>query len=195
VEQPIRLPEGLTLSRFMYSLTAIWNFGRPWLHTRHKRRMPPLDVATLRDGKIAWDRSVFFGLLASLPTNWREFLEQESRAIRAARHLQNDVARRRLPQPEPVRELLELIEETLLLPNRLAVDVYNLWSEVQETSTLGSVEVVGTGEGQEFWDVGAFLRMSGTQDIETVDANWATISELPTSESLTNEIAWRPHRW
>ncbi len=195
VAPPTLLPEGLFLSRFMYSLITVSNFGRPWLHMRHKSRVSSVDVKTLAQERISWDRTVFFGLLRELPGRWREVLEAESRARRAAGHVRETIQRWTPPETEPVKELLGLLEDTVVSPTRLAAELLAQWSATLGRDTLTSTEVVGPEQSDESWRLPQLLEIAARKT-ETIDTNWTTVSDLPFAEPLRGEeFNWRPHRW
>lgn len=193
--QPTLFPEGTLFSRFMYSLTAIANLARPWLHIRHKTRISHNDVETLMSGRIAWDRTIYFGLLRDLPPRWRRLLEAQSRALRAAKPDHEQDLYKAQPEPEPVPELLKLIESTLVLPVRLGADVYAAWLESLGSDSLREIEVVDPEGQKESWDFQLVLSTS-SGICPRIDAGWKMITQLPlTALEGDKVLRWRPHRW
>lgn len=187
----IRLPEGSTLERFMYSLRCVSNLGRPWLHMRHKARISGSDLETLKESRIAWDRSVFFGLLSRLPPPWRAVLEAESR-VRSAYEASESFSSR--PRPEPAKELLSLLEALLLVPAQIGADVERMW-----TDALGEILVntdVMTSDGErEPWNLRMFLSVASSS-AEQLAISWNAVRELPYGANLADsKVQWRPHRW
>lgn len=191
VGSPFILPDGLLLSRFMFSLIAVANFSHPWLHLRHKTHLALVDVDTLREARIAWDRTVYFGLLRKLPSRWRQVLEAESRV----RWIVNNPGALLQSWTAPVRELLELLEATLMSPLRLAAKVHTTGLEVLGAEAVASFDL-GDAEGRvESWNLPAFLRFSAGKR-EPLESQWEGVRELPLTESLEGmEFRWRPHRW
>jgi hypothetical protein len=199
IQRPVSLPDGLSLARFMFSLTAVSNFGRPWLHLRHRVRISARDFDTLQRSRIARDRSVFFGLLRDLPPRWREFLEHESRAL-SARNDQRFLLRSAASSAEPVGELMALVESTLVSTSRLAADVQVAWGEIFGAESLPTIQVVEPDSSAEEWSI-ANLLMGASRRNEALERSWGGLSEV-TSEDVTSEDVaeggfgpWRPHRW
>src|SRR5262245_9689008 len=190
VGSPSLLPEGLLLSRFMYNLIAVSNFGRPWLHLRHKARVGLVDVNMLREVRIVWDRTVFFGLLRELPDRWREILEAESRVRHVAEHPREPIQ----PWTPPVRELLGLLELTIVSPALLAAEVHSAWLDVLGPDTLAAIQVVDAEGGVEPWNILSLLRIAA-RTRESLEGHWARVVDLPFTESLEGGVRWRPHRW
>jgi hypothetical protein len=195
VRQPSPLPEDSRLSRFMYSLTIVSNFWRPWLHLRHRSRLPAVDFERLQQQRIVWDRTVFFGLLRELPSKWREFLEHESRALRARSSIRESWFLSERLDGEPVRELLTLVETTLLSPARLAADLRSRWEEVFGAESIQTIQVV-TPEGvPEAWDMVKLLRQP-TRRGEAVEGGWSQLADLNFERDFEGGLPpWRPHRW
>ncbi len=194
VDRPVMLPDGVTLGRFVYSLVSVYNFRAPARHMKHRRILPAEDVRTLQEQRIAWDRTVFFGLLEKLPANWRALLEHESRARRAAKHFETNFTERAGNAPEPVAELLELIEDAVLVPARLAADVARLWPQISDAPT-GSITVGGAEDGTSWENFGSFLRRAASRR-ELMERQWGAIAEIPRElYTTTTEAEWRPHRW
>jgi hypothetical protein len=194
IEPPLMLPEGLTLGRFMYSLVSVYNFRTPARHMKHRRLLPEEDVRTLQDQRIAWDRTVFFGLLEELPENWRALLEHASRARRAAKHLEVDFTGHGAAAPEPVAELLELIQGVLLVPARLAADVAGLWPRISDAPAR-TITVGGAEQQADWGNFGSLLARAASRR-EAIERHWGRIAEIPL-ELFTGrmEAAWRPHKW
>jgi hypothetical protein len=189
------LPEELLLGRFMYSLTVVSNFSRPWLHVRHRARLPEIDLETLRESRVAWDRTMFFGLLRDLPGRWREFLENQSRALRARSDIQRPQLEARAVEGEPVRELLTLVEQTLLSSARLASDVQVGWTGLFGAASLASLQVVEPNGAPESWVLPNLLS-GATRRSDTLDAGWIQIRDVPIDTTFEGgQTLWRPHRW
>lgn len=193
---PTFLSDDLTLGRLMYSLTSISNFSKPWLHLRHKARVNAVDLETLLEGRIAWDRTVFFGLLQNLPGKWREFLEARSRAMRVTNHLLETSYRWSPAEPEPVRELLSLIEETILAPSRLAADIHSDWAAVfGRAPHLGPIRVVGESGEPEAWNLSQTMNISALRR-DSLESYWRLVNELPMDDTITERrVKWRRHHW
>lgn len=194
VEPPRLLSEDLTLGRLMYSLVVIANCRRPWLHLRHRCRLPRADAETLLGERIAWDRTIFFGLLRELPERWREFLEAESRARHAVAGL-HEMSSGHKPPSEPVRELLDLVTATLISPASIGADAYARWVAALGQETIKEVEVAARDGRSDSWSLRALLATAATTAGPLLH-NWRALSDLPVAKSLTGrEFVWRPHRW
>lgn len=195
INPPSDLPEDLTLRRFMYSLVVVSNFGRPWLHLRHKSRLFDADIETLRQSRVFWNRTVFFGLLRELPAEWRAFFEYESRALRARANLTETYTRRIGNEAEPTQELRDLLESTLMSTVRIAADVQRGWSAVLGANTMSELQVVEPDGTPEPWNVVALVA-SASREEERLDELWVQVGELPFSETPEEgEERWRLHRW
>ncbi len=194
---PTFLREGLTLSRMMYSLTAVANFRRPWLHLKHRTRLRSDDVYTLQEQRIAWDRTVYFALLHDLPSVWREFLEAQSHAEYAAKKLEAESqweSQSRFHSQVPVQELLALVESTLLVPARIAAQIHSRWISALPTDDLLSIDVIGAN-GSEPWKLGRLLSAAHRQ-WEQLETGWEATHNLSEIENTTVEdLKWRPHHW
>jgi hypothetical protein len=156
---------------------------------KHRRILPAEDVRTLQEQRIAWNRTVFFGLLEKLPANWRALLEHESRARRAAKHLQANFRERAGNAPERIAELLELIEDAVLVPVRLAGDVARLWPQISD-APVGSITVGGAEDGASWGNFGSLLQRASRREI--MERQWRAIAEIPRElYTTTTEGEWR----
>jgi hypothetical protein len=195
VKQPSALPDDVLLSRFMYSLKIVSNFSHPWRHLPHRSHVPSVDFETLQQERVVWDRTIFFGLLRRLPNKWREFLEHESRARRARYNIGDSWSIPDRLHVEPVRELLTLVETTLLSPARLAADVGTAWEEVFGAASVQAIQVVTPEGDPERWNLVALMRVAA-HGSDALEGGWRQLAGVNLAREFEGGVApWRPHRW
>lgn len=198
-----KLPDDRTLDVFMFSLVRVANFSQPHLHFQHLYRVEEEDLETILTGNIDWNRSLFFGVLSSLPSQWRNYLEHSAIVLRTANKRSSFV------HGQPADELMLLIESIVLRPLRLASEAWPLFIQFVERTDL-SVAILEAVAGDiemddrpyfGSWRVSDMLR-EAPELLDKIRPTWEAASQLQTEESSENNFTWRrkirkwrPHRW
>lgn len=183
-----------TLSNFMFSLKKVYNFSQPWRHFRHRGGISDTDFDTLIKGRIAWDRSTFYGLLRHLPEEWRAAFELQAGL--------NSLADRETRPIAGIPPLFNLLERAAVTPLVLSNEVSILASAAFPTERLNFV--MGPGELSEQQPAVDLLRLFRLAEIASQSAE-AQLKKLREEDAAANalhrlgvddwEDQWLPHRW
>ncbi|MGO4372294.1 hypothetical protein AB4Z21_16290 [Paenibacillus sp. MCAF20] len=197
------LPNDRTLKAFMFSLIRVTNFSKPYLHFRHKSLIDEVDLETIRSGDVDWNRSLYFGLLTSLPATQRAYLEHRAMAMRVSRERSADVNK------YPADELMKLIESIILSPLTLASETGDLFSALVKRTNWSNVRLEAVSGKEDLyerppihtWNISKLFN-SAPFLIESIQENWKIAEQLISKEIDENNFrerrrvrVWRPHKW
>ena len=138
------LPKDTDLKLMQFSLTIVRNLERPHLHFRRAyRRLPTVDLETLKGGEPFVERSTYYLLLHSLPAALRVGFEDELR--------QASSERTGAPRLESrLRLLLNFVGNRVLSVGQLLQRINALLAEHDSLARLDATTVI-----HEFWDQSA----------------------------------------
>lgn len=193
VELSKELPVDLTLERFMYSLERVANLSRPASSFRHHGRLSDTDVATLESGEVHARRSLFFGILRSLPPKWRAYFETRAHAHAA----QDALAQRErwdVAEHPPFVELWSDIWSQVAGPALNGARVSAIFDRLGETFAYPLAETedgnVDTFSLSRFLAMARIVAQSIREQSELIQPLFAAAAQERSGEQL-----WRIQRW
>ncbi|QTH42029.1 hypothetical protein J4772_31710 [Cohnella sp. LGH] len=200
------LPSDRTLGAFMFSLTRVSNFSKPYLNFRHLGRIEEADLETLISGTINTRRSLYFGLLRHLPADWRAYLEYSSMAENSAK------GRYEIDRTFPIYELQGLINKLVIQPLEISSEtepafrkslarmgLENPYVEAKLPDHDSESNIVRERQASR-WSISKLInRAPGL--LRDIQPSWKMINELlPENQEYIDtrrdgNKEWRPHRW
>jgi hypothetical protein len=201
------LPEDRTLGAFMFSLVRVSNFSKPFLNFRHLGRIEEEDLKTLITGTVNVRRSLYFGLLRHIPSNWRAYLEYSSMAEKSAKEqgIKNDIF--------PTDELLGFLNKLVFQPLEIGSETEPVFRESLARMGLENTRVEARmpdynnemdlereSRGDK-WSISELISQAPDL-LQEIKPNWNMINEMlqnDTEENSNNRRGenkkWRPHKW
>ncbi len=199
VREASRFPEEGRLGDLMYSLTQVANFKTPSLHFKHHGRMADADLQTILEGTVSWERSVYYGLLRNLPSEWREYVQA---AASVAQLSPGDPdAPGKLKSALPIDSLVAVLEEVAYAPAVLASEIRRLRAAV-ETFAPPAEQVVLEDEVGTEWNLSRFINLAGSARAELAD-DWdrnlsrerRALEVLDPGQERFRGLEWRLPHW
>jgi hypothetical protein len=189
-EQYVSLPVAV-LADYMYSLTVISNFTRPWLNLRHRRQLPKVDLDTLINNHLALARSLYFAALRYMPEDWRNYVEAQVEERLSVESLSPRGRVRQWTYSSRVRHLRHVLDAAVIRPleHARATAIGRNQSFREELSPI-----IARGPAGD-WPVEPLLNRAPDLwgDIEEEWGEFSALSENQPEEQEGRE--WRTHRW